>query len=87
MQSLTLSAVLNAEEDGYVALRPELDIASQGDSIEQALAITLEHARILGNRFKVKASVFLDLGDTSLKGTALSSSSLSNRRRPRPRLL
>jgi predicted RNase H-like HicB family nuclease len=38
MQSLTLSAVLNAEGDGYVALCPELDIASQGDSIEQALA-------------------------------------------------
>jgi predicted RNase H-like HicB family nuclease len=38
MQSLNLSAVLNAEDDGYVALRPELDIASQGDSIEQALA-------------------------------------------------
>ena len=37
MQSLTLSAVLNAEDDGYVALCPELDIASQGDSIEQAL--------------------------------------------------
>ena len=38
MQSLTLSAVLNAEDDGYVALCPELDIASQGNSIEQALA-------------------------------------------------
>ncbi len=38
MQSLTLSAVLNAEDDGYVVLCPELDIASQGDSIEQALA-------------------------------------------------
>jgi len=37
MQSLTLSAILNAEDDGYVALCPELDIASQGDSIEQAL--------------------------------------------------
>ena len=37
MQSLTLIAVLNAEDDGYVALCPELDIASQGDSIEQAL--------------------------------------------------
>jgi predicted RNase H-like HicB family nuclease len=38
MQSLTLSAVLNAEADGYVALCPELDIASQGDSIDQAIA-------------------------------------------------
>jgi predicted RNase H-like HicB family nuclease len=36
--SLTLSAVLNPEEpSGYVALCPELDIASQGESIDDAL--------------------------------------------------
>jgi predicted RNase H-like HicB family nuclease len=38
MPSISLSAVLNPEESGgYVALCPELDIASQGESIEQAM--------------------------------------------------
>jgi predicted RNase H-like HicB family nuclease len=38
MPSVSLSAVLNPEESGgYVALCPELDIASQGESIEQAM--------------------------------------------------
>jgi|GEM_PF-70799 len=31
-----LTALIQREGDGYVALCPELDIASQGDSIEQA---------------------------------------------------
>ncbi len=31
-----LTAVIQREGNGYVALCPELDIASQGDSIEQA---------------------------------------------------
>jgi len=30
-------AVLEKERDGYVALCPELDVASQGDNLEQAL--------------------------------------------------
>ena len=32
----TLTAIVNRENDGYVALCPELDIASQGDTIVQA---------------------------------------------------
>ena len=32
----TLTAIVNRENDGYVALCPELDIASQGDTVEQA---------------------------------------------------
>ena len=32
----TLTAIIEREDDGYVSLCPELDIASQGDSIEQA---------------------------------------------------
>jgi predicted RNase H-like HicB family nuclease len=32
------SAVIEREDDMFVALCPELDIASQGDSIEQAKA-------------------------------------------------
>jgi len=31
-----LTAIIEREGDGYVALCPELDIASQGDSIEEA---------------------------------------------------
>lgn len=38
MRTMSLSAVLNPEDDGYVSLCPELDIASQGDTIEEALA-------------------------------------------------
>ena len=37
MASVTLSAVLNPEDSGYVAFCPELDIASQGESIDEAL--------------------------------------------------
>lgn len=31
-----LTAILSREGDGYVALCPELDIASQGTSVEEA---------------------------------------------------
>lgn len=34
--SKRLTAIIQREGDGYVALCPELDIASQGDSIEAA---------------------------------------------------
>jgi predicted RNase H-like HicB family nuclease len=34
----TLTATIRRENDGFVALCPELDIASQGDSIEEARA-------------------------------------------------
>lgn len=33
---MKLAAIIEAEGDGYVSLCPELDIASQGDSVEQA---------------------------------------------------
>lgn len=32
---LQVTAVIQRESDGYVALCPELDVASQGDSIEE----------------------------------------------------
>ncbi len=38
MKTMTFSAVLNPEEDGYASLCPELDIASQGDTFDEALA-------------------------------------------------
>jgi len=31
-----LTAIIEREQDGYVALCPELDIASQGTSVEEA---------------------------------------------------
>lgn len=34
----TLTALLMREDGGFVALCPELDIASQGDSVEEAKA-------------------------------------------------
>ncbi len=36
MTQKQLTAIIEREDDGYVSLCPELDIASQGDSIEQA---------------------------------------------------
>lgn len=37
MKTIPLSAVLNQEDDGYVSLCTELDIASQGSTVEEAL--------------------------------------------------
>ncbi len=45
-----VTAVIEREGDGYVALCPELDIASQGDTIEEARS-NLEEA--LGLFFEV----------------------------------
>ncbi len=35
-QTRQLTALIEREGDGYVALCPELDVASQGDTIEEA---------------------------------------------------
>jgi predicted RNase H-like HicB family nuclease len=35
-KSMRLTAIIEQEGDGYVALCPELDVASQGDTIVQA---------------------------------------------------
>jgi len=37
-----LTAVIGREGDGYVALCPELDVASQGDTVEQARTNLIE---------------------------------------------
>lgn len=37
-----LTGVIEREEDGYVSLCPELDIASQGNTIEKARANLIE---------------------------------------------
>jgi len=38
MRTCTFTAWVQREGDGWVALCPELDVASQGDTIEQARA-------------------------------------------------
>jgi predicted RNase H-like HicB family nuclease len=38
MTNHSFIAVVEKEDDGYVALCPEFDIASQGDTVEQATA-------------------------------------------------
>ena len=42
MQARQMTAIIEREDDGFVALCPELDIASQGDSIEEARANLIE---------------------------------------------
>jgi predicted RNase H-like HicB family nuclease len=39
---LQLTTVIEREDDGYVATCPELDVVSQGDTIEQARTNLLE---------------------------------------------
>ena len=38
MQRTTYTAIVEKEEHSYVALCPELDVASQGNSVEEATA-------------------------------------------------
>ena len=42
MTKIQLTAIIEREEDGYVALCPELDLASQGDTVEQARSNLVE---------------------------------------------
>ncbi len=41
-QARRLTAVIEREDDGYVALCPELDVASEGASVEEARANLVE---------------------------------------------
>jgi predicted RNase H-like HicB family nuclease len=54
MKTLNLTAVLEKEGSGYVSLCPELDIASQGDSVEEALS-----------NLREAAGLFLETADPS----------------------
>jgi predicted RNase H-like HicB family nuclease len=47
MKRLQLTALLEREGDGYVSLCPELDVASQGGTIEEALANLREAVELL----------------------------------------
>jgi predicted RNase H-like HicB family nuclease len=41
-QSRRLTAIIEREGNGYVALCPEVDVASQGESVEEARANLIE---------------------------------------------
>jgi predicted RNase H-like HicB family nuclease len=41
-RNVQLTAVIEREGDGYVSLCPELDVASQGETIEEARANLVE---------------------------------------------
>ncbi|MCU0770738.1 MAG: type II toxin-antitoxin system HicB family antitoxin [Verrucomicrobia bacterium] len=47
MKRLQLTALLEREGDGYVSLCPELDVASQGANVEEALANLREAVELL----------------------------------------
>ncbi len=38
----TFTAIIESEDDGYVALCPELDVASQGETVAKARANLIE---------------------------------------------
>ena len=61
-----LTAIIEREGDGYVALCPELDIASQGDSVEdarlnliEALTLFFEEADRTEVDRRLKSEVFI----------------------------
>jgi len=64
--SRRLTAIIEREGDGYVALCPEYDVASQGDTIEEARANLVEALTLffecadppeLSRRFKTEVLV------------------------------
>ena len=46
-RSHRLTAIIEREDDGFVALCPELDVASQGSTIEEARANLVEALTLL----------------------------------------
>jgi len=60
------TALIEKEGDGYVALCPELDIASQGDTVEkaksnlqEALELFFEHASPMEIRERLQSEFFI----------------------------
>ena len=54
METRTFSAVLNKEEDMFVALCPELGTVSQGHSVEEAIANLKEATELYLDEFPVE---------------------------------
>lgn len=42
MEQVRLTAIIEREDDGYVSLCPDVDVASQGGSVEEARANLIE---------------------------------------------
>jgi predicted RNase H-like HicB family nuclease len=60
------TAIIERENDGFVALCPELDVASQGNSVEEAklnlqeaIELFFEHASKDEIRSRLKTDVFI----------------------------
>jgi predicted RNase H-like HicB family nuclease len=67
------TAIIEREDDGYVALCPELDIASQGDTIEEArsnlqeaLELFLEAASAEEIRERLREEVYVTRVEVAL---------------------
>ncbi len=65
-KSKQFTAIIEREGDGYVALCPELDIASQGDTVEEArenlteaLELFFEHASDSEIRARLHNEIFI----------------------------
>ena len=64
LNSAHSAAVINRENDGYVALCPELDIASQGDTVDEARANLKEALELFFETVspeEIKARVHVDV--------------------------
>ena len=66
MKTLELTAIIEREGDGYVALCPELDIASQGATVEgarqnlqEALELFFEAADPLEIENRLRGEIFV----------------------------
>ena len=60
------TAIIEKEDDSYVALCPELDIASQGNTVEEAklnlqeaIELFFEHASNDEIKYRLKADIFI----------------------------
>ena len=60
------TAIIEKEDDGYVALCPELDIASQGNTVEEAkgnlheaIELFFEHASKDEIDYRIKDEIFI----------------------------
>jgi predicted RNase H-like HicB family nuclease len=67
------TAIIEREDDGYVALCPELDVASQGDTIEgaranlrEALELFLETASSEEIRARLREEVYVTQVEVAL---------------------
>ncbi|ABD42411.1 protein of unknown function UPF0150 [Methanospirillum hungatei JF-1] len=65
-----LTAIIEREGDGYVSLCPELDIASQGDSVEDArnnLREAIELFFETASQFEIQTRLHQEVYVTSLE--------------------